>query len=265
MSYTYDKKSPNQTPHRSLWDYLLAGIPDYMREHNFGEPKPAPSRRPYVIGLNYSNHTFIWCDGEGHFLVEHTGAGCDALDSVNLLETTIVTNASRLTRLDVATDILTKVRPEAFVARRSSAKERSGEEKWSPDGRTCYIGARQSNRFAKVYRYDGKHPRKDYLRIEYTYRREDAQKVGKLLKTVSIEEIAVVSGKRYKWKHPCYKPEFKPSIEQITAYRPERDKGKTVGWLYTQVTATLVRLSKDGIIDLQEYFDHVRKEAQKPT
>lgn len=52
-----------------------------------------------------------------------------------------------------------------------------------------------------------------------------------------------------------------PHFEEIKAYKPERRHGKTVTWLHTQVTASLVKLSGEGVIDLEQFFEHVRSQA----
>lgn len=51
-------------------------------------------------------------------------------------------------------------------------------------------------------------------------------------------------------------------FEEIQAYRPERREGKTVTWLYTQVIASIARLTKDGHLDLEDYIHEIRKAAQ---
>jgi hypothetical protein len=51
-------------------------------------------------------------------------------------------------------------------------------------------------------------------------------------------------------------------FEEINAYRPERREGKTVTWLYTQVVASVARMTKDGHLDLEDWINEIRKAAQ---
>lgn len=183
--------------------FLKANIPAYIETG--GESRRAPKRIGFELGLAFDNHTFIWVNSAGLFLVEHTGKGCDHLQERGLLLKLISDQRDNLTRLDIATDILCDVRPPDFVAERDASKTSASGYVKSETGETCYIGSRKSDRTCKVYRYDGKHPRAAFLRIEYTYKRENARIVAKRLETASVDEIALSSGQRYKWTHEVWK------------------------------------------------------------
>lgn len=265
VSYTFKReiKGSMEGLTASPLSILRSYIPNYI--DTSGEVKIAPMRYGFDAGYNIDNHTFIWCNRQGLFLVEHTGAGCDILEAKGELMPLILTQADNCTRIDIATDILTDTRPSDFANQRTSTKTTAIGYQKSDSGETVYVGSRKSDRTCKVYRYDGKHPRAAFLRIEYTYKGKNAAIIANKLKSVSIEEIAVVSGNRYKWQHDCFKsPTIDPALE-IEAYRPERRQGKTVTWLYSQVIASIVRMSKEGHLDLEDYIIEIRKAATQAS
>jgi hypothetical protein len=204
VSYTFrvERKNASEGWLPGLEAFLKANIPAYIETD--GESKRAPHRMGFEMGYAFSNHTYIWVNSGGLFLVEHTGKGCDELAERGLLMQLITDRRNDLTRIDIATDILTDVRPMDFVAKRDATKISATGHVKSETGETCYIGSRKSDRTCKVYRYDGKHPRAAFLRIEYTYKRENARIVANHLQTRSIDDIALSSGMRYKWRHEVW-------------------------------------------------------------
>lgn len=185
-----------------LLDHFKAHIPAYIVTDE--ESKRAPRRLGFDLGFAFHNHTYVWVNQRGLFLVEHTGAGCDDLTARGLLWQVIQKNVKNVTRIDIATDILCDVRPLAFISKRTEEKTEARSHIQSPSGETCYIGSQKSERSCRVYRYDGKHPRAGFLRIEYVYRREDAKACAFSLMTQGIEKTALSSADRYGWKHEVW-------------------------------------------------------------
>lgn len=206
LSYTYlvERKKASEGWLPGLDAFLKENMPSYIETD--GESKRAPRRLGFDIGYAFDNHTYVWANQRGLILVEHTGQGCDHLNERGLLLSLVSDRADHVTRIDIATDILCDVRPKDFADERGSEKASALGHIKSESGETVYIGSRKSQRTCKVYRYDGKHPRAGFLRIEYTYRREDAKIVCNRLKTASIDEIAISSGDRYQWKHEVWTP-----------------------------------------------------------
>ena len=262
VSYTLkiERKNASEGWLPGIEAFLKANIPTYIETD--GESRLAPRRFGFDMGYNFSNHTFVWCNQQGLFLIEHTGAGCDHLQERGLLMDLVLTNAANLTRIDIATDILTDARPSDFVNQRETGRTTALGFQKSDSGETVYVGSKKSDRTCKVYRYDGRHPRAQFLRIEYTYKGENAKIIGERLKSASIAEIAAFSGSRYKWQHRSWLDAQIATEAEIKAYRPERRQGKTVKWLYTQVIASAVRMSKEGHLDLEDWINEIRKTAQ---
>lgn len=204
VSYTYyaDEGHPDQDWSPSH-EYLRQHMPSYI--DTTGEQAIAAHRFGFDFGVSFDNHTYVWVSKVGLFLVEHTGAGCDHLNERGLLMPLIVDHPERLTRVDIATDMLTDARPADFANRRRGAKTSAVGYQKSDTGETVYVGSRKSDRTCKVYRYDGNHPRAAWLRVEYTYKGKNAKTIGKLLQTASIEQIAISSGTRYEWLHEAWR------------------------------------------------------------
>lgn len=205
FSYTFhvERKNASEGWLPELEAFLKVNIPKYIETD--GESRRAPRRLGFDMGYNFDNHTFIWVNQRGLFLIEHTGAGCDHLHERGLLSQLIHDQKDNATRIDIATDILCDVRPTEFVEQRTSEKTSATGHVKSDSGETCYVGSRKSDRTCKVYRYDGKHPRAQFLRIEYTYKRENAKKIASMLDMFAVQDVAISSGNRYEWTHEVWK------------------------------------------------------------
>lgn len=204
LSYTFysDEGSvdPDWHPNHA---YLREHLPKYI--DTTGESAIAPHRFGFDFGISFDNHTFVWVSKVGLFLIEHTGSGCDHLQARGLLLSLIHERADNMTRIDIATDMLTDARPADFANHRTGAKTSAVGYQKSNTGETVYVGSRKSERTCKVYRYDGNHPRAAWLRVEYTYKGKNAKIIGKMLETASIEQIAISSGTRYGWKSEAWR------------------------------------------------------------
>lgn len=260
LSYTYVDAKVGSAPSYRLQQTFLDGLPDYIEIPNGWVN--APKRQGFDGGLNIDNHTFIFYSHQGLVLVEHTGQGCDWLEAQGKLLATVSAWSQRLTRIDIATDIQTETRPSEFRDQSEAKTIKAQGFQKSSSGETCYIGSKSSERCCKVYRYDGKHPRKDLLRIEYTYRKEQAKVIGEMLKSMTIAEIALRSSTRYGWKHDAWKNAVSGSFEGIKAFRPERRHGKTVAWIYSQCIPAIAKLVKLGTLDLEDVITEIRKQSR---
>lgn len=257
------KETPSSIPAKVAPQILRQNIPAYMPQEG-SLWHGAPKKKHFMEGLMYDNHTGIWLSRNGLILVEHTGKGCDYLEQENLLESVIKDHAERCSRIDIASDILTDTQPLEFCDERDSKSTRSYKIEKSGHGFTVNLGAKTSERHTKVYRYDPPHPRSDFLRIEYTYHRQDAKIISRMLRDgSSIADIAVLSGKRYQWKHEAYKPHIPATDAEIKAWRPERKGGKTLFWLHSQVIPAIAKEVQSGNLDLEEFIAELRKKAKR--
>lgn len=253
------RETPSKLPPATYRAITMQHIPDYMPQEGWEQIKP---RKMTVFGINYSKHCNVWLSADGIITVEHTGMGCLYLEQKEILYDVIFRYADQCTRIDIATDIYDPVRPDVFIEARGEARTRSYTDEKSDSGHTYYLGSKKSERFVRVYRYDGSHPRKDFLRIEYVYRNKDAKQVAAQATITKIADLGVSCGERYKWQHPSYEPHKNASIQEIRAWRPERRGGKTVYWLHNQVIPAIVKSVHKNEIDLEEFINAIRKAAQ---
>jgi DNA relaxase NicK len=213
------------------------------------------SRAPY---------TDVWLDRESgislyaspnltHATVEISGTGCEALISSGRITDVLRGCAERITRIDIACDIETETMPMDFVQFRNHERMRSNGTMNSDTGETCYIGSKQSERFARVYRYFPPHPRSHLLRVEMVFRREHAKKVATSIVANSIRDVVSSAGAAFGWSHPDWVVSSDHEIDlSITA--PERNAGKTVSWIVRSVAPAIQRLIADGTIRDPEVF-----------
>ncbi len=213
------------------------------------------SRAPY---------TDVWTDAEGgislfaspnlvHCCVEISGQGCERIIAMGEILHILAGCAERITRIDIASDIETDVRPVDFVSIVSHERMRSNGQQNSETGQTCYVGSKKSDRYARVYRYSEPHPRAHLLRIEHVFRRKYAKKVASEIVASSLESVAAAAGLAFGWAHPIWKPDNDEGAD-ISVISERRDTGKTVFWLIHSAASAFKRLCADGTIRDPEAF-----------
>jgi len=207
------------------------------------------SRAPY---------TDTWVDTESgislyaspnltHATVEISGSGCERLIASGQMEQVLSGCSERITRIDIACDIETETRPADFVAVLSHDRMRSNGTINSETGQTCYVGSKQSERFARVYRYFKPHPRAHLLRVEHVFRRDYAKQVVRAIVANSVSEVGMEAGRAFGWAHPDWDVVAIGEID-ISITAPEKNAGKTVSWLVRSVAPAVQRLIADGTI-----------------
>lgn len=216
---------------------------------------PCAGRRPYGQGFRIDEGIAIYYNTKlDTVLVEISGKGCDYLRSLGILDTMVSRMTDRISRIDIAVDIETETTVMEFVNKSECARFKSKSFVTSPTGDTQYIGSRTSERYCRVYRYAPPHPRSQYLRTEFVYRKENAKILAKRLVDTNFDlfGIAVGSGVIYGFEHPDF--EMNENAIDMSSYTPERREGKTVMWLVSQVAPAFKKLVKSGVIDNPEAF-----------
>jgi len=214
-------------------------------------------RPPFPQGYVRDDHGVYIFAGthHSHFLVEITGRGCQWFRERNEDASRFLTAvAPRLTRIDIATDILTDVRPTDFVALRDKSRFRTHSEFVSDTGETCYVGSKTSHCYSRVYRYSPPHERAQFLRIETVIKAQDAKSLAATVLDLGLQPVANSLGARFGWQHPCWQPEA-DSAAELKAWRPERHEGKTIYWLNSSVAPCLRKLAQNTGFDVQAWLD----------
>jgi len=193
-----------------------------------------------------------------HCCVEISGQGCEGLLARSLLAEILIRISERVTRIDIATDIETAVKPPDFVAETNHERMRASGYQKSETGETCYVGSQKSDRYARVYRYAPPHPRENLLRIEHVFRRDYAKAVAKVCMEGDISAVAKAAGLAFGWSHAAWSLQDAPHMD-ISVVKAERAAGKTVYWLLKSCAPAFKRLCKDGTIRdpeafIREYF-----------
>lgn len=230
---------------------------EQLRADAFGGnwTKNERSRAPYVDAWTNPDNgiTLFASPNLTHCCVEISGKGCETLISKNLLDKVLKSCHSRVTRIDIASDIETQVSPLEFVKAVSHERMRTFGHVLSETGETCYVGSQKSERFARVYRYNAPHPRAHLLRVEHVYRKEYAKKVAEACAGSTLVQIAKSSGDAFGWCHSIWDlvEDNSPDISVIK----ERGKtGGTVFWLVHTVGPSFKKLVQEGVISDPEAF-----------
>lgn len=231
---------------------------DFVFDQTFGDDE-------FTMSQGRAGYTFSWLNADKtvqiyfgtkakEILCEIKGRGCERLRSGGRIEKLIIMVQDDVTRIDLATDFETDLRPKKFVGAGYSGRFRAKSEMTSAQGETCYVGSWKSDRFARVYRYNDPHPRSHLLRIEHVFRRQCAKEVARDIGNYGILEMQKRAGKTYEWKHELWKEDMMTE-EKIPGYYPENKKtASTVRWLIKQCAPAFKRLVDEGVIEDPEAF-----------
>lgn len=189
-----------------------------------------------------------------HVLLEIQGRGCDILAESKYGADVLQGLMPRLTRIDVAVDMLTDATPSEFAADSAQGRFKSHSEFISSSGATYYRGSRDSERYCRVYRYNPPHPRAHLLRSEFVMKQEQAKLTAASILENGVHPVAISLGATFGWEHDAWQPD-ETEAAIIEVWRPERRKGKTEFWLCKTVAPLLVRMANEDGFDPKAWFD----------
>lgn len=248
---TSDPSRPKRGLPTELRDYAQSVLGSAVE---MPSPLPERGRFPYSMSTSGGGMRLFWTPGTYEILVEISGEGCERLHEAGRLKAIVESHLRRITRADLATDILTKTTPEEFTDQRSNRRHKSYEKSDSPTGKTVYIGSRKSDRYVRVYRYAEPHPRSDRLRVECVYRGHQAIALCTTWLEHGDDETAARAGNQYGWQHPDWTPK---SEEKIPAWRPDRKTHNRMHWYHSQVVPALRGLIAQGHLTPEQLVQDV--------
>lgn len=213
------------------------------------------SRAPYTEAYDLSGQfiTLFVSPNLTHFCIEISGQGCELLIERGLMNEVLTKCHERVTRIDIAIDIETNVKPTEFVQSLKHERMRASGYQTSSTGETCYIGSLKSDRYARVYRYNEPHPRSKLLRIEHVFRRKQAKSVALACLGDSIESVTRAAGDAFGWSHSIWLP-GNVQASNISVDRAESGMGGTVRWLIKSCAPAFRRMVSEGKIRDPEAF-----------
>lgn len=218
-------------------------------------------RAPYSIAWQHpkGGMTVYYHPRLNHCLFEVSGQGCSRLYQNDEMHNFLDAVQQRLTRIDIACDITTDVRPLEFVTLREGGKFTSHSEIFSESGETCYIGSRSSNRFCRVYRYNPPHERHMFLRAEFEVKAQDAKLTAAAILDQGLIPVVSALGIKFGFQHPTWAVAAATPAE-LASYRPDRKAGKTMFWLNDTIAPLIRRLHADGIMNAEQWFqENIRR------
>lgn len=193
----------------------------------------------------------------GHALCEISGKGCDALIAEGTENAVLAAVQNRVTRIDVACDILTEERPKAWAEDRELGRFKATSYVISESGETFYVGAKTSDRYARVYRYNHPHERAAFLRVEYVIKAENAKIMAHAILEERLSSVVAALWSSFGWNRGKDCLDATPA--EIALYRPDRKQGKTLFWLNDTVAPLLARLHSDGVLSIDQWLAEVVK------
>jgi len=192
-----------------------------------------------------------------YILVEVQGQGCAWLMSQSLLIPIMQSALARITRIDVAVDIVCDTEPEHILARGYNQRFLSRTSIQSESGDTEYIGSLKADRFCRIYRFSPPHPRANTLRVEFVNRRHVAKAVATRIIDRGLPYVASALMIDYGIQSSFV---LIDGAFVTVDYPPaNRCSMVTEGWLIKQVAPSFKKLVKKGVIPdpiawLNKYF-----------
>jgi len=226
-------------------------------------------RAPYAHGASLHSGLLViyWGGRLNHGLVQIHGQGMDYVREKEIETSVLKVAAERVTRVDIATDIETRIKPLEFVECRTSKKQLASASFKSTSGETEYVGGRTSQRFARVYRYHPPHPRSNLLRIEHEIKGTLAKATLPEIVSMGIDDVQTRIGLSFGWGHEVWQPSNQ-NLTKIKAPRNDRTLAGTEMWLMTQCASAFRTLVLKGLIENPEqwlrdhYLDPLRPNSQ---
>jgi len=186
-----------------------------------------------------------------HFTFEASGQHCGRIQ--HLIPMLLRDFAPFLSRLDIAVDMETSVKPLEFDSQTNPKRVNTRSRLTSSTGETVYVGSRSSERFARIYRYNPPHPRAHLLRVEFQLKGDYAKGAGEAVADgVALNGLAAELGANFGFEHPVWKPDAAPVKLKVPSHA---QSGNTVRWLTTQIAPLLRRLEREGKLDVQAWLD----------
>jgi len=240
---------------RALWEAHPAFMGWCSKQRGW---QPGGARGHYAMSqFNTKFYAAVRYGGSAnHILVELPGTACQALKDDGLIDQVIAGAAGHMTRLDVAVDIPGGCSPEEFVAAGYNQRFKSHAEIISESGSTEYVGSMKSERYSRVYRYSAPHPRAGVLRIETVLRSVYAKAAAEEYAQVGLIDLAAECGNTFGWLHPTWQP-GSLTAGKLKSTRADRHEPGRVRWLHKVVAPALVKASREGLIDLVEFWARI--------
>lgn len=194
-----------------------------------------------------------------HAYIRIPGGACRMLDMDGKgLKGIIEARASSATRIDIANDFATKLRPEEVRDAGFSRRISSISLIKSGVGETFYLGSRQSEKFTRVYRYDPPHIRADFLRVEMEFKRDKAKAVAAAL-GAGVDDVYWSEFSLLQLGHPELQRMRTSGRLVEPAPRATRGQAGREKWVKEIALPSIRRAIIEGIVDknvVLEYIEH---------
>ena len=264
LSFTVPLVTKNKVAAYELVNYIASSCWEFLGElasplFDIGQIKQGRGRAPYALSWSRSdNGVFVFGDWrKDHILLEITGRGCEAFreqdDIIRLVEKV----AGRCTRIDLAVDMETDIKPYEFAHMRDVERFKNVDDRRSETGDTYYVGSMKSERYARVYRFAEPHPRSHLLRMEAVFRKKAAKAFCKSLVRDGYEACINSIGAVYGWSHPVWRP-YDTGPADLESGQTRKGDKNTVNWLYGSVASSIVKQAKLGELDINHYLTYVK-------
>lgn len=241
----YDVDSANSEALANLCDV----IPEYAvisQDWNFSVPQ-RPYTQAFVCAVTGIKMHVAKYRRECLFTAD--GTACGRLHDAGLIGAFVHVASETCTRIDIAIDTKTEVRPNEIAKHGYSKRIKTYSEVVKQSGETCYIGSRTSDVMCRVYRYNKPHPRHKLLRFEFEIKGDTAKAVSQQIVVDGIHKVARGIGQRFEFSHPIAVAALSGSAVTVRTEPHKKSAAKTELWLIKTAVPAFHRLVSEGVID----------------
>lgn len=201
-----------------------------------------------------------WNGKDTYALCEASGRVCDAILERIDIHVLAASAGNRSTRIDLAVDMHCDVAPRDFTEQRVEGHFKTAGFYTSQSGETCYVGSRNGERMARVYRYSEPHPRSHLLRAEVEYKGDAAKRLCEELLSVPLINVTLAAHLPFGWKHPIWDT-GNVVVSKIAAREYDKANDGTYKWLTEVCWPALQKGHENGYIDLAELLKNWKPKA----
>ena len=194
--------------------------------------------------------------------VDLSGKVCQVFRTLNLLDDLIRKTAYRASRVDIAVDLESDITPRDIAFNLDNERMKVTGQEDSSSGQTIYVGSRNSERYAAIYRYFEPHPRAHLLRFEMRHKKRTARHVAQEIAVMGVSDVGRGLLARYQPKYYMLRDII--NGHEVTTITPDhRVRTGRYRWLLETVPVALERAVKEGEIDFDVWVAEMRKRLQK--
>lgn len=247
----------------------LSQYPTFIHHSTNGVQVVSGGGYGYKHRLHFSEFgwSLLYGASHGRFLIQLPGEACAALrmdtDSEGLsvgLNPLLQAVPNRITRIDIAATFKDGISADALAALFTKKDMRKYTRIASETGVTQYIHNRQTERSARVYRYNPPHPRHEWIRIEFELKGHHAARAQEQIPKVGLQPIMAALLSDWGFVAGNFVNAIIKSTDTQSLAYASRQRAGGVRWLYGTAIPAVKKAIQTGELKREELLAYLDNE-----